>query len=129
MFTEPNILMIKLVAAMTGATATAASPFLSDAVMVDVMVAVCGGFVATAPGTTWNAKLQDLVIGVALGLALGLVMRSGEFGDFTIRASVLLGSVLSTRAVEWVRNPAKSVNDLKAIGEAVRVVFAWLGRK
>jgi len=109
----------------SGAAAAGASSLMSDAMIVDLMVAGLGGFTAMAAGKTFTGRLWEGLIGLAMGVAIALLMRSGEFNDLIIRIAIFIGAILGTKIVEFVRSP----EGLSAIGTWLkRLLTAAVGR-
>lgn len=92
-----------------------ASPLLTDHTVADVMVAILGGFVAMAPAETVARRTWELVIGIALGIGVAIIMRSGGFNDFIVRLMTFLSAVLSTKLVDWIQNPTEGAKALSAM--------------
>ncbi|NQZ74709.1 MAG: hypothetical protein HRT61_01140 [Ekhidna sp.] len=110
----------------SGATLGVAwTSFVTDALVVDTMVAGFGGFVAMAAGKTLRGRLWEGVIGLAMGLGVALLMRSGEFSDIVIRLGIFVSAILGTKTVEFIRSP----EGLKAIGSWLKkILTAAIGK-
>lgn len=127
---ENHFLFIRATAGTAGAALTGLSSFTGDAFLVDLVVACCGGLAATALTETWTGKLHELVIGVALGVLVAIIFRSGDSpNDTLVRTCVGIAALLSTRGVLWIKNPAASAKDWEAIKKVVQFFLPWLRGK
>lgn len=112
------------------AAAIVTSSLLSDAFMVDALIAILCGFVAMAPTDGQSVpKFWEGAVGMALGLVAGLIMRSGEFSDLSVRVGIAICALLSTKVVIWLRHPEQGLKALQAFAGMVQKVMSILSGK
>lgn len=119
-----------LTKALAGTMASSATALISDTTLVDLIVALFGGFIAMTPREHGGSiQIWQGLVGIAMGVGIGLILRSGDMPDITIRAVIFVGSILSTMLVYWLRNPAQGLEAVKAFASAIqKILGAFTGK-
>lgn len=115
---------------VAGAAVAGASSVVSDTFIVDLLVAIFGGFLAMTPREHGGSiQIWQGIAGVVMGIGVGLILRPSELSEVVIRLAIFIASILSTMIVYWLRNPAQGLEAVKAFAAMLqKLLSVFTGR-